>query len=175
MKIRKIVDIKWVLLYRLKGQITVYASISIVLVLSLVCTCIKSAGISYIKADLDAAARLSIEAVFSNYERSILDEYDIYLLKNNGEINTVFSNYLIKNVACIKQERNVQLINTDLTESTAVVDAGGIYFRDQILDFMRYAAVPQLLENIKGAEEAKKEVKLSQNLQTRLCNAMKKH
>ena len=68
---------------RLNGQITIYGAISFMFIISVVCTCIYSAQLAVVKADIDRVSTLSLESVFAGYSNKALDEFDILLLKKS--------------------------------------------------------------------------------------------
>ena len=65
------------------AQITIFAAMSIFLVISLVVTCIRSVSVAAVKSELDRISSLSRESVFAGYNREVLDEFDILLLKKS--------------------------------------------------------------------------------------------
>lgn len=50
---------------KVKAQITVYAALSVFLVITLICTCIRSAAVSAGRVRVEMASVLSMEAVFA--------------------------------------------------------------------------------------------------------------
>ena len=52
---------------KVKAQITVYAALSVFLVITLICTCIRSAAVSAGRVRVEMASVLSMEAVFAGY------------------------------------------------------------------------------------------------------------
>ena len=73
---------------QLKGQITVFASLVIVLVLSVVCASIRSVSMSVAKTNANIACNLSVESVFAEYSKPLLDEFDILFFSKYISLNT---------------------------------------------------------------------------------------
>lgn len=66
--------------YRQKGAITVFLSLSSVLFLSLICTLAESARVQGTRAKASAVLDMGLFSVFGEYEKSLLEDYDIFFL-----------------------------------------------------------------------------------------------
>lgn len=66
--------------YRCRGTITVFLSLVSVLFLSLVCTLVESARLQGARAWAAAVTDMGIFSVFGEYEREILEKYDVLFL-----------------------------------------------------------------------------------------------
>ena len=82
---------------KVKAQITVYAALSVFLVITLICTCIRSAAVSAGRVRVEMASVLSMEAVFAGYSSELLEEFDIFALQESEQLQSVFLQYLKKN------------------------------------------------------------------------------
>ena len=60
---------------KVKAQITVYAALSVFLVITLICTCIRSAAVSAGRVRVEMASVLSMEAVFADVMTSLPNEH----------------------------------------------------------------------------------------------------
>ena len=60
---------------KVKAQITVYAALSVFLVITLICTCIRSAAVSAGRVRVEMASVLSMEAVFAGYFTVFKEKY----------------------------------------------------------------------------------------------------
>ena len=81
---------------KVKAQITVYAALSVFLVITLICTCIRSAAVSAGRVRVEMASVLSMEAVFAGYSSELLEEFDIFALQESEQLQSVFLQYLKK-------------------------------------------------------------------------------
>lgn len=67
-------------MYRCKGTITVFLSLVSILFLSLFCTLIESARLQGARLQAAAALDLSLFSVFGEYDKVLLEEYDLWFL-----------------------------------------------------------------------------------------------
>lgn len=65
---------------RAKGSITVYLSLVLLLILSLLLTLIESARVGALEAEANRSALTAAESLFSEYNRTLLSEYDLFAL-----------------------------------------------------------------------------------------------
>ena len=84
---------------RLKAQITVYAALSLGLVLSFICTCIQSVKLIVADTEVNMAARISTESVFAGYNNKLLGEFGIFALSENQCSDSKLDYYAKSNVA----------------------------------------------------------------------------
>lgn len=66
--------------YRPKGAITVFLSLVSVLFLSLICTMAESARVQGARAKAEAVLNMGLFSVFGEYEKKLLNQYDILFL-----------------------------------------------------------------------------------------------
>lgn len=143
---------------RVEGQITVYAAISILLVIALICTCIRSASMSFIRAGIDAACRISTEAVFSGYANPVLDEFDVLLLKRTDGIDAKLKKYVEENINNLAMGEEIQCETVAFDEFSMVTDGGGENFKREVLAYMDYGKYTELIQNISSMEREQERV-----------------
>lgn len=66
--------------YRFQGTITVFLSLVCVLFLSLICTLVESARLQGVRAWAAAVTDMGLFSVFGEYERELLERYDVLFL-----------------------------------------------------------------------------------------------
>lgn len=138
-----------------KAQITIYAAITFMLVMSLVCTCINSVINSSAVLRVEEAARLAADSAFAAYHNKVLEEFDVMIL--NQEIGDKLLYYYSKeNVAGANHNENVQFVNAGYVNKTKMTDRAGEGIEKQAAAYMRYNILPQLLEKILGIEKQTK-------------------
>ena len=71
--------------YRCRGTITVFLSLVSVLILSLVCTLVESARVQGARAWAGAVTDMGLFSVFGEYEKEILEKYDVLFLDVSRE------------------------------------------------------------------------------------------
>ena len=134
---------------RVKAQITVYAALSIILVITLVCTCIGSAAVSAKQAHMEAAAALSTESVFAGYSNKLLEEFDIFALKKTEGLQTEFEEYIQKNIES-GDTQGIELISSKLDNYTMMTDNGGECIYQEILSYMKYGIYAEAAAYLAG-------------------------
>lgn len=143
---------------RIKAQITVYAALSIMIVITLVCTCIQSAAVSAERAHMEAAATLSLEAVFAGYSNELLEEFDIFALKKTDEIQSLFQQYVKKNISENGKgqsdgNHSTEVLSAELNQYVMMTDQGGQCINREILSFMKYGIYDDLLNKMMKMKE----------------------
>lgn len=68
-----------------KGEITAFLALIFILMLSVVGALIESASIQITKSRKRGDTLLALESVFAEYDRKMLDEYDLFVHKGSGE------------------------------------------------------------------------------------------
>lgn len=71
--------------YRCRGTITVFLSLVSVLILSLVSTLVESARVQGARAWAGAVTDMGLFSVFGEYEKEILEKYDVLFLDVSRE------------------------------------------------------------------------------------------
>lgn len=141
---------------RISAQITIYAALSLALVLSLICTCIRSASLSVVRAEIDMAARLSVESVFAGYSKEMLEEFDIFVLDHSARMDEQFWQYAAENMNGICTASKTTLASAEWEDCAAMTDNGGAGLEEQILSYMAYGIYTELLEEAAGIEHETK-------------------
>lgn len=144
---------------RLNAHITIMAALSMTIILSLICACIKSASDCYYNTQIKEACMLSAEAAFSSYHNDMLNEFDIFLLEDNDRIEARIEKYVEKNLSSCGKDISVLGVNVDNTGH--MTDKGGIYLRKEIANYMQY----EIYGDILGiTQQSKTELEKSQKV-----------
>ena len=138
---------------RVKGHITIYAALTIMLIMSLVCTCIRSALVSMTRAEIDAVCVLSNEAVFAGYSNKVLDEFDVLVLKKSDMLNKKLNWFLDKNTS--SGSGSVELVSAQYDDYLGMTDKAS-YVHAQVLEYMKYEVYTDMLERMTGQEKTVK-------------------
>lgn len=150
----------------LPAQITVYAALSLFLVVSLFCTCIKAAKAAGMYVDVDMAAVLSVESVFAGYSDELLSEFNVFALNTGDEefsASAVFDYYSEKNINGICSKNDVEYVSSELSDVLYMTDNCGEGLEVQVLEYMKKDSIAQLAESLMGmAEEYENSGKVSQ-------------
>jgi len=138
---------------QLKGQITVFASLIIVLVLSVVCASIRSAAMSVAKTNANIACNLSVESVFAQYSKPLLDEFDLLLFKKTDQLEFQLRSYIEENIKYSTGFTSEMLQSLKINELIMATDNGGTVIKQEILDYMNYGILSEASKMIIGSEE----------------------
>lgn len=142
--------------YRLRGQITVLASLVLGILTVLAVVCVKSVVSNMALLQANEAVYLGVESVFSEYVRPLFDRYAVFGFecKEKEEFKQKLEEYMSYN---LDYEKGLPVlrsvffkIQTDATEVTVlkkVSDEEGRIFARQIKEYMLYAAPVQLVES----------------------------
>ena len=134
-----------------KAQITVMAALSMTIIFSLICTCVRSALDCFYNTQIKEACMLSVEGAFSAYHNDMLSEYDILLLQYSDNIKARIEQYAEENIySCGK---NVSLMGVDVDNIEYITDQGGIYLRKEIASYMQYGLFSEMADVMRQSEK----------------------
>lgn len=134
-----------------KAQITVMAALSMTIIFSLICTCVRSALDCFYNTQIKEACMLSVEGAFSAYHNDMLSEYDILLLQYSDNIKARIEQYAEENIySCGK---NVSLMGVDVDNVEYITDQGGIYLRKEIASYMQYGLFSEMADVMRQSEK----------------------
>lgn len=123
---------------RKSGQITVFLSLVLLCIFSLMCGLIESARTAGARWYLILAADSAMDSVFSNYHKEVWDKYRLFLLEegNKGEIGDAWKDYMepyMENSGWYSMDaEHADAANTYIT------DQDGELLKKEILDYMRF-------------------------------------
>ena len=79
-----------------KGSITVFFSLSLTIVITLICTTIETVRLNGLQQQLDMAADSALDSMFASYDRQLLEQYGLLFLNGSGG-NDKYSDLYLKN------------------------------------------------------------------------------
>lgn len=146
---------------RVKAQVTVYAALSVLLVMTLICTCIRSAAVSASQVRMETAAVLSMEAVFAEYSNPLLKEFDIFALKESAAIQPLFQQYVTKNITGdiqpqVVSQQGTEVLSARLDNYIYMTDEKGACINNEILSFMKCGIYEEMLGKTDEIKEQQK-------------------
>ena len=153
-----------------KGSITVYMALCLVIMLSLVLTLLEGARIRGARADADRISHMAAESMFAEYQRELLEEYDIFGLDASygaAGFDISVPAHRAEKFVSQNPDRNIGTVNLfprtlsgmEITGYSLLTDDGGAPFRRQACDYMKGSilaeSVKELVNRIAdGGEEA---------------------
>lgn len=137
----------------MKGEITVYVSLVFILFISLVGALIESASIQNAKNYRRADTVRAIESVFAEYQKELLEEYDIFALEGSYETGTYNEQQVLDRLTYYgagNMEHKVKRIQF-------LTDNGCQPFYEQIAAYMRHKYGLSAMEDKLGLTAAWKQ------------------
>lgn len=149
-----------------KGSITVFLSLIMLLIFSLVCTVIEISRISSAYARCNEITYMALDSTFSSYAREIFEDYGIMVLwENDTQLLNDYTKYVDKNSNYKKDFKyniydilGVRNANSKVETVKNVMDNGGEIIYDQICDYMKNAIAHDVIDKLMKNSNA-----LSQN------------
>lgn len=121
------------------GQISVFLSLILICVCSLICALLESARTSGARCYLQTAVHSSMDSLFSQYHRGLWEQYRIFGLEYEKEEDAAqeFSAFL---EAYLDQENwyPFQLEQCEVNDRKVLTADSGKYIKREILDYMKY-------------------------------------
>lgn len=124
---------------RLNGQITIFISMIMMCVFALICGLLESARTAGARWYIQTAASSAMDSVFSQYHRQMWDSYRLMFaeFEDEEELAADFKEFLqpyLENGGWYPMELN----RIDVEDWHTATDDQGMYFEQEILDYMKY-------------------------------------
>lgn len=150
---------------RKSGQITVFLSLILLCVCSLLCGLIESARTAGTRFYLKLAADSALDSVFSEYHKEVWEKYRLFLLEfqKPEELSKAWEGYM-KPYMEDSGWYSLKLEDEENTGVFKISDHEGMYLKQEILDYMRYGILDQIpdedtaesiFKNLKEADAVK--------------------
>ena len=149
-----------------KGYITVFLSLSLALLLSLVFTVIEGARISAIRMKFECVADIGMNSVLAEYHRELLKQYDLLFVDTSygggtasiGNTEAHLRNYMQENMQGpwgsgfrpAKDFLDLRADSVEITEYSIASDDDGAVLKRQVADYMADYPAGYLWEKITG-------------------------
>lgn len=138
---------------RMEAQVTVIAAIVTMLVMSLLCTSIRSAVDTAVKIKAGMAANLAVESVFANYSRPLADRFNILLLPSSELIEAAIFKKAEENCSGGGGFGKSEIQSVEIIQTTSPVDAGGAPFAESVIKYMQYGVFSEFSQMLLGHEK----------------------
>ncbi|WP_143322100.1 DUF5702 domain-containing protein [Clostridium sp. HBUAS56010] len=127
------------------GQITVFLSLALLCIFSLMCGLIESARTAGARCYLKLAADSAMDSVFSQYHREVWDKYRLFLLefKDEGEIYDNWKKYMEPYMES-SGWYSMDMVSADKKELIRITDNGGEHLNQEIKDYMKFGIFKDL-------------------------------
>ncbi|MFR3730774.1 DUF5702 domain-containing protein [Lacrimispora sp.] len=144
---------------RKSGQITVFLSLALLCIFSLMCGLIESARTAGARCYLKLAADSAMDSVFSEYHREVWNQYRLFLLESGDteELQTVWKEYMGPYMDT-SGWYSMEVESADAIQKVFITDDGGEHLNQEILDYMKFG-IFQDIPDAKGAADLLKNLK----------------
>lgn len=121
------------------GHITVFLSLTLLCIVSLMCGLLESARTAGTRWYLKIAADSAMDSVFSRYHREAWDKYRVFLLedKSGNDLEQRWQEYMAPYIEHSGLYR-VDIEGANVLQRNLITSAGGKYMKQEILDYMKY-------------------------------------
>lgn len=151
---------------RKSGQITVFLSLALLCIFSLMCGLLESARTAGARYYLKLAADSAMDSVFSGYHREVWDKYRLFLLEceNNNELEEDWKGFAEPYMES-SGWYSMETEKAQVVQLFRITDDDGKHLNKEILDYMKYGIFENitdedgaqvLLQNIKEAKAVEK-------------------
>lgn len=141
---------------RQPAQITVFVSMALVVILTLLCTSLESARVSVLRYYIRTAAESSVFSLFSGYHRELMDRYHLFFLEDDGSLEQSVGEYLSyyedPSKGLMVQGMHFYPFETDelwTEDSVYALDQGASPVEKEIMEYMKYGMVENLVDQVK--------------------------
>lgn len=145
------------------GVITVFFSLTLLIILSLLVTMLESARIGACKSAAKRYVELGTKSLLGAYYLPLYENYHVFgrycggLQENSVEELAAEARWLINENAGGKTLLNVQCREFLITEISAMTQENGAFFYQQALQYQKYAQEKELVEWLLAMEERDKQ------------------
>lgn len=129
----------------LPAQLTVMAAMVLMVVISLITTCIKSSLQSGYYTIVKQSCRLSEESVFASYNNQLLKDFNIFALNKSDILNNKLCSYINENISSYSP--NISLSDCAFNTFSYMTDNEGYGVEEQIVKAMEYGMYSGVFDN----------------------------
>ncbi|MBQ7372128.1 MAG: hypothetical protein IJW67_09680, partial [Blautia sp.] len=146
-----------------KAGITIYAALILGVMMTLIVTCLTSAKMAAARTQIAESAQIGLFSVFGEYDRQLLDEFEIFGLNCGGSEQAADLAAVCHECRSFMEEvlrqnsQNLRIGKVGLTGYRLLTDEGGKPFFEQAVNYEKRnddnAETLNLLQRLKGPSE----------------------
>lgn len=137
----------------LPAQLTVMAAMVLMIVISLITTCIKSSLQAGYYTVVKQSCRLSEESVFASYNNQLLKDFNIFALNKSDILGNKLHSYINENISSYSSD--ISLSDCAFETFSYMTDNEGYGVEEQIVKAMEYVQNDKGQESIQADNERK--------------------
>ena len=158
------------------GSVTVFAAMSFMLVVSVICVLIEGARCQGARVMVAMAADMSLDSMFSGFERELLDKYGVILFDGADGGDSIDEKYISDSImesmkGCLETDKGliftkgtdfygIEIDEVKVTGVLTAADAFGLIWRKSVNDYSKIDYSAKLLESLLGIELVENESKV---------------
>ncbi len=131
---------------QLKGEVTIFLSLLLGLILLFLSALIQSATVAVDKSYARSKANLAVESVFAEYHQTLMEEFHIFALDGTYESG----NYEIENLENRLGYYGLESEKLEVTQLQLLSDQGAAAYEEQIITYMTQKYGITYLEDLLG-------------------------
>lgn len=133
-----------------QASITVYLTLILLLVVSILCTVVESARIKGARGIGRSALTASVDSFYSLYQRELYDMYRVFGYNLNGESGVTTEEQIIEGISTYMEDNlmGVELDSMEVSNIAMLTDYEGEIFLNQVLSFMKYSAPGEVIKEV---------------------------
>lgn len=134
---------------RAKGQITVFISLTMMCIFTLICGLLESARTAGARHYLQTAMSSTMDSVFSQYHREMWDSYRLLFAEyeDEEELKADFEQFLLPYLE-VENWYPMRLDTMEVLDFVTATDDHGEHLEQEILDYMKYGIWNQEFEDM---------------------------
>ena len=157
-----------------KGAITVYLSLTLLVLLSFILAVIEGARVNAMQVKVECAADLAYDSALAEYHRELLEQYGLFFIDtaygmSSGSVDLTadhIETYIKKNIDPLQERENdavaklakkvtkdfykLDVAKVSMEQASFATDHKGEVFREQAIDYMKNVYGIQVLEKLAG-------------------------
>lgn len=157
------------------GSVTVFAALSFMLIVSVVCVLIEGSRIQGARVMVAMASNMALDSIFADYERELLDKYGVLLFDGANEGDELDKEYLSGKLRKTIENNldmgrgliftggtdfyGITIDDVSVDRAVTATDAGGLIWRKSVNDYAVWNYSAELLESMLDIEKVEKESK----------------
>lgn len=154
-----------------KGSITIFLTLTLSLMLSLICTSLESVRMAAARTQILSSLDIGLYSLFGQYDRVLLNEYDLFLLDGSGTgeglgLSRLYDSMESYIEPVLKQNsQKLSLVQGGFTGYRLATDEDGEAFYQQVVRYMKetlgFQGIQLLMDRMRDREQ--KTIEAEQN------------
>lgn len=139
-----------------KGSITVFLSLLLMLLISLITTSLESAHLAAVRGQIGMGSEAAMYTLFSYFEKSLYEKYKLLFLNDRQDFNKILENeinlYGIAEEGIIKGNNHLHFgtNSVSVTHMVHLMDNGGTAFQEEINQILTSDVISLVKKSISG-------------------------